>query len=455
MVRQTVVDVMQVVRMLRAFDGKNHWAYDPAGRGSPGLAGDFDGDGTVDVGGSAPLHIMGGSLGGITGATIAGLEPAFTDGIAIVPGGMLSEIGSRSTLHGITDAMVLRSLGPLFYEDKGELMLRANNGQTSDVALKIHDLPALSPGDTVVLTNENTHEYRCAAVQASGTFRVAVSSDAGDPLELAVYHGVLPPKTPEGCVVPSSSPYVDITTFGYDVSLGENTWKADAPLVAPCDGFGFRRATPDLRRFLGLSQIALDAGDPMNWAPYWDGTRKLTYGNGETVHTSMIVMPSDGDPGVMVADGIALGRAAGYIHYDRDDPRYGKSDNQQLIDTWTTEGTYRLAHYKNSKGEPVLMDVEHLAAVANADDGFDVPRLDPPLRLMRKSADGTWNGFILPMLTPQGKHGFASPDPTQPFDLGTYLLNIAGRYLQSDAHDFSWDKCQEKSNCPWPTFPLQ
>ncbi len=455
MVRQTVVDAMQVVRTLRAFDGKAHWAFDPAVSGTPGLAGDFDGDGTVDVGGAAPLHVLGGSLGGITGSVIAGLEPQIDTAVAIVPGGMLSEIGTRSTLHGITDAMVLRSLGPLFYADQGALMLRANSGQTSDVALKIHDLPVLKPTDTVVLRNNKTHEYRCAAVQASGTFRIAVACDAGDPLELSIYHSALASKAPEGCVIPAASPDFAVSTFGYDVTLDARKWTAGSPLLSPLDGFGLQRATPELRRFFGLAQIALDAADPMNWAPYWDGTRTLTYGTGDTVHSSVILMPSAGDPGVMVADGIALGRAAGFIPYDHDDSRYGKTDNQVLLDTGSTEGTFRLGHYQNSKGEPVLMDVEHLANVVPVDDGLDVPRLDPPLRLMKQNADGTWNGFILPMLTAQGKHGFVAPDPTQAFDLGSYLLNIVARYMHSSAKDFSWDKCQATSTCPWPTFPLK
>ncbi len=465
-VRQTVVDVMQLVRTLRTFDGKNKWAFDPAGHGSPGLAGDFDGDGKVDVGGSASIDVMGGSLGGITDATIAGLEPQISTVVSIVPGGMLNEIGRRSTLSGVKNAMVLRAIGPLFFKANGKLMLHANDGNTTDAKMAIADLsPQMQAGDTVVLKNLDTHEYRCAAVQAvpatatapaSTTFQVAVSSDKGDRLELAVYHGVLPPKTPEGCVIPSESPYVDITTFGYEVSLSGDDYAADSPLVAPTDGFGMRRNTPDLRRFLGLSQIALDPADPMNWAPYWSGKRKLTYGTGETVHTNVMLMPSIGDPGVMVADGIALGRAAGYIPYDHNDPRYGKSDNQELIDVHAIEGTARVSPYHDSQGNPVLMDVDHLSSVMpGVDDGFDVPRLDPPMRLMHQNADGTWDGFIPFMLDAQGKHGFVSPDPTKAFDLGTYLVNIVGRYLQTDARGFSWDKCQALSKCPWTTFPLQ
>lgn len=455
MVRQTMVDGMQVVRMLRGFDGKARWAFDPGARGAPGLAGDFDGDGVVDVGGAAPLHVIGGSLGGITGGVFAGVEPQLDSAVAIVPGGMLSEIGTRSTLRGIKDAMVLRTLGPIFYAEKGALMARVNLGQTSDIPVKIQDLPPLAPQDTVVIRNGKTGEYRCAAVQASGTFRVAVSVDEGDPLELAVYHGPAAPRPREGCELPAEAPYAKLTTFGYEVAIGEKLFEAGSPFVAPCDGFGERRGTPDLRRFLGLSQIALDAGDPMNWAPYWDGTRTLTYGTGETVNTRVLMAPSVGDPGVLIAAGVAMARAAGFVEYDRDDPRYGKPQNQVLLDTGTIEGTYRLGRYHDSKGNPVLMDVDHFASVVPVDDGLDVPRLAPPLHLVRKAADGGYSGILFPMISPKGKHGFVSPDPTKTFDLGTYMLNIVGRYMQTSGRELSFDKCQATSACPWETFPLK
>jgi hypothetical protein len=293
-------------------------------------------------------------------------------------------------------------------------------------------------------------------VQPSGAFRVTVSSDAGDPLELRIYHGPLAPLAPEGCSIPAEAPYAVVDRFGYELTLGERTFAAGDPLAAPCDGFGQRRGTPDLRRFLGLSQIALDAADPMNWAPYWSGARTMTYGTGETTHTNVLMMPSVGDPGVLIAAGIGMARAAGFVAYDRDDERYGKPQNQVLIDTHAIEGTVRVSPYQNGKGEPVLMDVDHLSAVVpGVDDGLDVPRLDPPLRLVRQNADGSWNGMILPMLSPRGKHGFVAPDPTQSFDLGTYLLNIVGRYVQSGGREFSFDACQATSACSWPTFPLK
>lgn len=456
MVRQTMVDAMQVLRTLRAFDGKATWAFDPAKRGAPGIAGDFDGDGAVDVGGpTAPLHVFGGSLGGITGAVFAGVEPLVDDAVSIVPGGVLGEIGTRTTLSGVRNAMVLRMLGPIFYAQDGGLMVRANSGQTKDVALRVQDLPPLAPGDTVVLDNKRSGEYRCAVVQPSRTFRVAVSVDQGDPLELRVFHGTAAARAREGCVVPADEPYVDLTKLGYEVTLGDKTFEAGTPLVAPCDGLGMRRATPDLRRLLGLAQVALESADPMNWAPYWDESRRLTYGTNETVHTNVLLLPSIGDPGVMIANGVALARGAGFVEIGRDDPRYGKSQDQVLIDTYTIEGTVRLGRFRDSKNNPVLMDVEHFSAVIPVDDGLDVPRLDPPLRLVSRDRDGNYRGVLFPMLSPQGKHGFVSPDRTQPFDLGTYLLNIVGRYMQTSGRELSLDRCQATSACTWPTFPLQ
>ena len=52
---------MQLIRILRSFDGKRRDA-DRTGDGELELAGDFDGDGVIDVGGDAPIAITGTSL---------------------------------------------------------------------------------------------------------------------------------------------------------------------------------------------------------------------------------------------------------------------------------------------------------------------------------------------------------------------------------------------------------
>jgi hypothetical protein len=445
-----------VVRLLRSFDGVATW--DPA-LGLTGKAGDFDGDGVVDVGGpSTPIHASGGSLGGITDALAAGVEPALESVISLVPGGMLSEIGARSALGGVKTAMILREVGPLFYSTGGTsttLMIAVNQAEGNETDVAVHALDALKPKDTVVLSNLRNQEYRCGVVQPDGAFRVAVPSDKGDPLEFRAYRGPLPAVERIGCDVPATAtPLVVINTVDRDVAVGDATIASGGALAALSDGYGLRRSTPELRRFLGLGQIALDPADPMNFAPYWEGHRTLTYGNGETVASQVVLMPSIGDPGVCVANGLALSRAAGFTPYDVIDPAYGKSPNQVLLDTFSIEGVSRLKRFTDAGGAGVLEDISNLSAITGANDGWDVPRLVPPMRSTHTNTQGA-SGTLLVMLSPQGKHGFVIPDPGKPFDYGTLLFNIIARHQASSGKDLSYDACQIDDSCSWiaPVLP--
>jgi hypothetical protein len=157
-----------------------------------------------------------------------------------------------------------------------------------------------------------------------------------------------------------------------------------------------------------------------------------------------------GDPGVPIATATALLRAAGHLDFLGTDPRYGKSDNQVLIDTGFVEGVERTGRHFNAKGEAILEDVDVLQAVANGDDGFGVPRLDPPMRLLRHSEKlGGTVGALFPMMDPRGKHSFPVPDPTVPFDLGSLLINVFANYLGTGGEDVPLDPCMERSTCPW------
>ena len=101
-VRQTVIDHMRAIQMLRSFDGRtanavaypaitedplvydgNHHSYEGAD-----IAGDFDGDRTPDVGGPDNTYLFtGGSLGGIVSGIAAGAEPALGVAAPIVGAG--------------------------------------------------------------------------------------------------------------------------------------------------------------------------------------------------------------------------------------------------------------------------------------------------------------------------------------------------------------------------------
>jgi hypothetical protein len=94
-----------------------------------------------------------------------------------------------------------------------------------------------------------------------------------------------------------------------------------------------------------------------------------------------------GDPGVPVATATALMRAAGFVDYLNDDPRYGKSQMQQLIDVGFVEGVERTKRYQDPMGKDVLMDVDVFQNISMANDGFGTPndrRPDsgaPPIRV--------------------------------------------------------------------------
>lgn len=460
MVRQSTVDYLRLVQVLQTFDGATRWDWDVNRDGEKDLAGDFDGDGVVDVGAASKLSMGGGSLGGIMSALVGGTEPHVKVVVPISAGAGFAEIGKRAAPGGVKEAVSLRMMGPLLITEKNaqgglDLWEYLPEGNKRG-RVKVGPVTAtLTPGDTAVITNLTTKDMRCAPVQQDGRLRAAVTSDEGNELMLEVFSGALPPKKPEGCARPTDqAPYWTITTFGYDAKWQGRTISKGAPLIALGDGFGLKRGTPELRRFIGFAQTLLDSADPVNFAPNYE-RRILQYGTGERVRTRALIMNTVGDPVVPVAAGTALARAAGYLDLTSRDPRYNKTVNQVLVDSHIIEGVTRTSPFRNSKGQPVLMDIENLSSTVPVDDKFDVPRLIPPLRHVARSAVvGGTVGVLYPMPSPTGRHGFDLPDPKKAWDDGTYLVNMLGRYLASEGTEVSFDGCQHTSTCPWIAQPV-
>src|SRR5205085_1830245 len=108
-------------RMLRSFDGK---ARMQLGSRSV-LAGDFNGDGVVDVGGpevwpatGAPnpgsdTFAFGFSLGGILTSIVPAVEPAVKAAAPVAGGSGLTDVALRTTLGHVVRAVWLEVLGPL------------------------------------------------------------------------------------------------------------------------------------------------------------------------------------------------------------------------------------------------------------------------------------------------------------------------------------------------------
>jgi hypothetical protein len=461
-VKQSALDYMQLVRVLRGFDGVKRWRYDANRDGTPDLAGDFDGDGVLDVGGTAPIHITGGSLGGIMSALMAGVEPQIDVAIPVAGAAGLSDVGVRSIQGGVREAVNLRMLGPLLVtvrNQAGELeAFQVLPNLNSLGRVKLAQVGAtLREGDTAVLHNLTTREYRCFRVGANGLMRAAISSDEGDEWKLEVFSGPLPPREREGCELPAegTAPIYTLDAFQFETRFQGLTYAAGSPLKALGDGFGLRRNTPEIRRFMGLAQMVIEKGDPINFLPNVERHRVLRYGTGEEVATRMVVVNTIGDMNVPVAAGVSIARAAGMIDLTTKDPRYGKTANRVLIDTGVIEAVERVGRYKNSRGEDVLMDVDHLSALSGTDDQFDVPRLSPPLRLVKPSDRvGGVTGVLFPMVSPTGRHGFDTPDPSLPFNLGAVMLNMLGRYLQTSGAELPLEACLESSTCSFvPPLP--
>jgi hypothetical protein len=112
-VRQGILDGMQLVRVLRAFDGQRMGTQDFNGDGRPELAGDFDGDGVPDVGGPNVSYFAAGeSLGGIMSGIQGGIEPHIIASAPMSGGGSLAlDVGMRS--YGVVEAVTGQLMGPL------------------------------------------------------------------------------------------------------------------------------------------------------------------------------------------------------------------------------------------------------------------------------------------------------------------------------------------------------
>lgn len=476
-VRQFMLDYSQLVRIMRTWDGRKQWRFDLGGPEFPDIAGDFDGDGLVDVGGDAPIVMTGGSLGGIMSMLMGGGEPGVTTITPIAGGGGYADMGLRTVQGGAVEGFVLRALGPLYVgsvDASGRLNVQTIVVDLNDAARRnLGSVNGVRPGDVMVVENIANGVHGCGMVNPQGGVRASLESDRGDPIRIVVYEGpVLIPGTECG-VRPGARLRGSIDTFGADVVFHGRTFPAGSPLVALEDGLGMPRATPDLRRMLSLGQLVLDPADPASFARHlllepleFPGTRQRT-------GSHALVITTLGDMNVPASSGVTFGRAAGLIGYLDDDPRYGVPPNQVLIDTYTAEAVDSIKRFTDDTGRGVHLDVENFSG---SDDinGPTYPRLDPPLRLHGPDPLGGRSAAFFPLANPTGQHGFDLPgqgiddvrarcrrncpqggpgDPCgcsqlRTFDVGLFLFNVLGRYMATDGRVLDLDLCNSRNDCP-------
>jgi len=433
-VRQSVMDVLQVLRVLKSFDGERRSTQDFDGDGSPDLAGDFDGDGVVDLGGpDADYFAWGQSLGGMIAPAVGALDP---DVRAAVPGsgGTLLDVGMRTFQGGAFEGIYLRNFGPLLVgvpgADVGEgdridatecaedqvsvrfVVVDVNSERELEVACL--DRGELSDaGGTVIIENADTGEVRCGRMDDAGRFRVGMPASRGDSLVVAVYDepDVIDTYDGEvGCNPTSGANRTKvIRTFERDTSFQGQAFARGDELVAPVEGFGFARQTPELRRLMTLAFHVVDPGDPVQFMPYY-GLREMPDPDGNrSPPTGLINLVTTGDQNVPLSAGVALGRAAGAVPFMRPEAaeRYpeladyatpvalweafgDRTPNRVMIEERVLEGVARLERFppeacginlKNAADQPDGCSLDALTPEQCAMTLADVDVLDESLML--------------------------------------------------------------------------
>lgn len=536
-VRQSVIEEMQFVRMLHAMDGNR---LDSHGR----VLGDVDGDGEPDIGGATNIVTAWGiSLGGQLLGVLAGAEPALDAVSPNAVGAGLTEISVRLGQGGLAEAVMLPTLGPLMVgclpvdehqnplsvgassescigelgsQQAGELILAWYAHDNAKLAVRpFARVPGVEAGDIVVIENLDKRTRRETIVGARGWFRGSIAADALSPIARRSVLGMI-----DGDRLPIA--YEDTPTLGdrirvsvlesssrntkavideweWDVSFQGTTYPAGAPLVAMQEGLGYRRNTPEFRRFYSIAQHAVNPADPAVWARrYRDDPIQAPYDPAWWPGRShVMVMPTVGDPQVPIATGVALGRAAGLLgSWDRapdrfgpehgwrelfvPDPRYGKSIDQWLVDNYVVEGDWRMQRFAGYDANPnVLFDPDDVSdgtarfSCLHEDDWsakngefhcpveiddepvwFGVPHPEPggALRRDRPLGDGSFDALRIPLLRPAGQHGIYNPQPFRPFDADAYMVSFTARYFATRGRDLSHEPGCDCAYVQRPSF---
>jgi hypothetical protein len=484
MVRQFTLDSMQLVRVIRGFDGARQWALGDESAQLDGLAGDFDGDGAIDIGGDAPILVTGGSLGGMMSMMMGGIEPEVSTVVPIVGGGALGSIGVRSSNSGAKVGFMVRAMSPMYVGTTGPdgsmLIETMVPDLTDDRVVSLATTTGVKPGDTMVVENLGNGARGCGLVDPAGRVHAPVESNLGDATRIVFYAGaVIAPGSKCGLVA-GATEIARVEQIDRPVEFQDQTWGAGSQIVSLAEGLGRRRGTPDLRRLQGIGQLILDPGDPASFARSIQEEPLVFPGTGQRTGAHAAMIFTVGDTSVPNASGMVVARAAGLLPYLTTDYRYGKPANQVLIDNFIAEGVHTIKRFTDANGRSVHLDPENFSDGDDVWTAVDLPRLNPPLRcgMDRTDALGGRSAAFFLLSDPEGDHGFSEPGKMTDdvrktcvaacqsstcmdacaamttFDVGLFAVNLMGAYLGSNGATLPLDRCQAFDNCPtYPALP--
>lgn len=433
-IRQTALDWLQLVRVLRGFDGRT-WRTRPAVRSA--IAGDFDDDGAVDLGGPDALFHMGGEgYGGLIATIVGGVEPGLTSVAPISPVGGLTDLFVRSAHPAITEGVILPTLGPLLVGLPGigpggqvrrgtlvsvlttALGRVAHADPEARLGIPLLQLPPLTAGQPVVLANLTTDERIAGRVAADGGFRLTLGADALSGNDRALWLADDQPTSGLGDRLRLELPGLDPPTFvnfDYPVELMGAIFAPQSPLVALGSGWGVDRQGPAFRRFKVILQTALEPADPINYARRLFAEPRPAPGVGRP-GADVLLIAVAGDPLFPVAGALALGRAAGLWSP-------GDAVDRLLLANGVIDGLPRL--------EP-LLDVDLLPGTALGERLYD-----PPLRHGIDAGERGQSALRIAHLDPQGAHGLSG---------NTALVEMVARFFATGETDAA--PCLASADCP-------
>ncbi|MCB9695210.1 MAG: hypothetical protein H6738_00315 [Alphaproteobacteria bacterium] len=463
MLRQGIVDAAQLMEALRRcgegeMEKTEATETDLIHTGAMVTSCDWDGDGKADIGGpDTEFRLDGVSQGGImTSLSIAVNEAPVA--VTTVPGGGLLDVGLRTDIGGVSDAVVGRALSPLLIgrpqPDGSVAVSQVVISVDEQRELPIGTLPSWPHGGSVVVRNLTIGREESGGFRDDGSFRVPIGANAPDAIEkravvdmpdIPTIGAIYSAPDNEGLgdrleleVLDARGDRVALfDTFATDVLHEGVTMPAGSPLIAGSWGLGLRRGSHDLQRIVTVQGMAIEPGDPIAYARRW-----WQEPFAEPKH--VLVHLTAGDSSVPEATGIALARAAGIVDFRTIDERYGTTPDRFLIDHGVVHGYEQSWPYRNANGSAILFDPDDL------DEGLDgsgAPS-ETPLRIT-VPRDGGVDALRILYVNPTGQHAYYLPNDTVPFDWDTFAVQQMARYLSTVGTDLTDDLCQETRECPW------
>ena len=398
----------------------------------------------------------------MTNSILAAVEPDVKSFSLTVPGGGLTDIMMRSDLRAVVDHVFHELLGPiivgepseagddmlrLFFIRKGkkdivEDMSMTESMMSNQLPVPIGEIKIARGGYLSFLNLENGEEETVVLEACpdtsdypgqTGCFSTGIPADKGDDIEVTSY---------------------DAADHLLDGLVTHTIAK----------GLGEKRNSKDFRSFAQIGQIALEPGDPINYAPHWFAD-PLDPDKGRT-SKNIFFASVPGDMFVPINAQISLARAAGLL--GTDSPRCDgiPRDLGQCGTTWEEISRDCDCIMMNWKENDVMVgfhpryNLDGLSQDPSECLNRTVPFTDnrgkgAGISLVRFPFSDIWVEYGYDQPVNRGMHWYlAFPDKTLPVNWGAYNQNQMAEFFDTDGYskgpdpDIEWKIQNLDCDCP-------